>query len=232
MSFAGCTSGEPAPDPCAHDGALADCLRPTQTAEYYAEMSSRYFDTMDSTVELEGWPPYSERVARWEWPPWLRLTAYTREVIEETDTMLRDFYPSTVPERECRGFDTHPFGRCYVVFYYEAHGERGCPIYEEFTFNDAGEITWIEAWSDVDGLRPTTAEDRWGEEGIERLSSRIPGLGTSSGLIDLDSSWMTEAAAVDEDVADLLTRARDFWATWVDEFNNTPDDYWERGCGW
>ena len=227
-----CSSGESGPDPCAHDGALADCLRPTKSAEYYAEMSSMYFDTMDSTVELEDWPPYSERVARWEWPPWLRLTAYTREVIEETDIMLRTYYPSTVPERECRGFDTHPFGRCYVVFYYDVHGDRGCPIYEEFTFNDAGEITWIEAWSDVDGLRPTSEEDRWGERGIDRLSSRIPGLGNANGLIDLDSSWMNEAATADEDVADFVERAADFWNSWVGEFNNAPDDYWDRGCGW
>ena len=235
--LAGCPTDEPADDddaaedPCAHDGALAECLEPTQMADYYAEQSSAYFDTMDYTVDLEQWPPYSELVARWEWPPWLKLTAYTREVIEATDTLLT-LYPSTVPERDCRGFDTHPFGRCYVVFYYDDHGGQGCPIYEEFTFNDAGEITFIEAWSDVDGLRPMAPDDRWAEGGIDRLSSRVPGLGNAQGLIDLDSEWMTDAAAEDEDVADFVTRAGDWYGTWMAEFEAAGDDYWDVGCGW
>ncbi len=219
-------------DPCAHDGALAECLSPTQTAEYYAEMSSMYFDTMDYSVDLEGvWPPYSELVARWEWPPWLKLTAYTKENIEATDTLLT-LYPSVVSERDCRGFDTQPFGRCYVVFYYDAHEGLGCPIYEEFTFNDAGEISWIEAWSDVDGLRPTTEEDPWGEQGIDRLSTRIPGLGNADGRIDLDSEWMRDAAANDPDVADFVYRANDWYETWLEEYSNAGDDMWEVGCGW
>jgi hypothetical protein len=224
-------TGEPI-DPCSHDGALASCLEPTLPPEYYAQKSSMYFDTMDYTVQLEEWPPYSERVARWEWPPWLKLTAYTRENIEATDTLLK-MYPSVVPERDCRAFDTQPFGRCYVVFYYDAHEGRGCPIYEEFTFNDAGEITWIEAWSDVEGLRPTSDEDRWGEHSdIGRLSSRIPGLGNAEGKLDLDSEWMQQAAEEDPDVADFVYRANDWQATWLEEYANAPDDYWDIGCGW
>ena len=71
--------------------------------------------------------------------------AYGRENIEASDTLLRA-YPSIVEERDCRGFDTQPFGRCRVVFYYDdpEHEGRGCPIYEEFVFNDDGGITWIE----------------------------------------------------------------------------------------
>jgi len=219
-------------DPCDHDGALAGCLEPTQTPEHYASMSSMYFDTMDYSVELEAWPPYSERVARWEWPPWLKLTAYTKENIEATDTLLT-LYPSIVPERTCQAFDTQPFGRCYVVFYYDAHKGQGCPIYEEFSFNDAGEITWIEAWSDVDGLRPTSDDDPWGEQGdIGRLATRIPGLGNPEGLIDLESSWMQDAAQADADVADFVYRASDWQATWLEEYANAPDDYWDVGCGW
>ncbi len=215
--LAGCTpdtDGADPTDPCDHDGALATCLEPTQS------------------VEIEDWPPYSELVARWEWPPWLKLTAYTRENIEATDTLLT-MYPSVVPERDCRAFDTQPFGRCYVVFYYDAHEGRGCPIYEEFTFNDAGEITWIEAWSDVEGLRPTSDEDRWGEQSdIGRLSNRIPGLGNAGGRIDLDSEWMQAAAAEDADVADFVERANDWYETWLEEYTNAPDDYWDIGCGW
>ena len=159
----GCTSmEEPAEtDPCEGPGARSTCLSPTQTPEYYAEQSSRYFDTMDYSTDVPA-PPYSELVARWEWPPWLLLTAFGAENIEATDTLLL-LYPSIVPERDCRFFDEQPFGRCRVVFYYddESHQGRGCPIYEEFTFNDAGEVTFIEAWSDLPGFLPMPEGDTW-----------------------------------------------------------------------
>ena len=217
---------------CNTDDAHAPCAAPTLSADEYAALSSLYFDTMDTRVELEAWPPYSERVARWEWPPWLKLTAYGRENIETTDTMLR-LYPSIVSERDCRGFDTQPFGRCTVVFYYEDHDGLGCPIYEEFTFNDAGEITWIEAWSDVDGLRPTAADDPWAErEGVDRLSTRIPGLGRADGLIDLDGAAMSEARAADPDVDDFVVRANDWYGTWSAELAAAGPDMWSEGCGW
>lgn len=218
-------------DPCEGEDALMECSRPTQTAEYYAEKSSMYFDTMDYTVELDAWPPYTETVARWEWPPWLKLTAYTRENIEATDTLLK-LYPSVVQERDCRGFDEQPFGRCTVVFYYDDHEGQPCPVYEEFVFNEAGEISWIEAWSDQDGMRPTTPEDPWGEQGIDRLSAKIPGLGAPAGLLDLDGEAMTAAAAADDDVADFVTRANDWYATWLAEWQAAGDDYWDVGCGW
>ena len=110
-------------DPCNTTDALSTCLEHTQTEEYYISQSSAYFDTMDYRFELEDWPPYSEMVIRWEWPPWLKLTAFTRENIETTDTFLA-LYPSIVEERTCLAFDTQPFGRCYVVFYYDDHEEN------------------------------------------------------------------------------------------------------------
>lgn len=214
-------------NPCDGDDALASCLEPTQSSEYYAETSSSYFDTMDYSVEGDPMP-YSELVARWEWPPWLKLTAYTAENIEATDQLLT-LYPSIVVDRDCQGFDTHPFGRCYVTFYYDAHEGRPCPIYEEFTFNDAGEVTWIEAWSDVPGLLPV--EERWGD--ANPLSSRIPGLGNAEGRIDLDSEAMAAAADEDVDVADFVTRANDWRETWLEELENSGGDaMWEAGCGW
>lgn len=229
-----CTaSKEPsAVDNCQSDAPYLNCLSPTLSDEYYIEQSSAYFDTMDYRVDLEDWPPYSELVARWEWPPWLKLTAFGRENIESTDTFLQ-LYPSIVSERECQAFDTQPFGRCYVVFYYDDHDGKGCPIYEEFSFNDQGEITFIEAWSDVDGLRPQDADDRWAEkEGISRLSTRIPGLGNSDGLIDLDGEAMTNATLQDEDVADFVYRANNWQETWLEEYSNAGDDMWSVGCGW
>ncbi|MFT4627024.1 MAG: hypothetical protein ACI8PZ_005705 [Myxococcota bacterium] len=225
-----------APDranPCAGGDALAACSKPTMSADYYAEQSSAYFDTMDTSVELEGWPPYSPQVVRWEWGPWLKLTAFGKEDIEASDTLLT-LYPSVVLERDCRGFDTQPFGRCTVTFYYDAHDGRGCPIYEEFTFNDSGEITWIEAWSDQPGLLPGAVDDRWAEgEGVNRLSARIPGLGSAAGAIDLNGEAMRAAAEADVDVADFVWRAEDWTAAWLEELAASDGDrMWEVGCGW
>ena len=223
------------PNHCGEPGALAACLEPTKSPAYYVEQGHLYFNTMDRTQDRDLAPNYSELVARWEWPPWLKLTAYNREVITATDLLLRR-YPSVIPERDCRAFTEQPFARCRVVFYYddEEHEGRGCPIYEEFTFNDAGEVTFIEAWSDLPGLMPMDASvDPWAEgPNVTRLSTRIPGLGTADGRIDLDSPAMVAAAAEDPDVADFRNRAFDFYGTWLVELEAAGDDMWARGCGW
>ena len=144
--------------------------------------------------------------------------------------LLKEFDTSTIPERDCRAFPKQPFARCYVVFEYDG---ESCPIYEEFTFNDAGEMTFIEAWSDLPGLLPMDRNrDPWAERtDIGRLSSRIPGLGNETGRIDLDSTWMREAAATDPDVADFAVRAADQWTWWMDELE-AAENLYERGCGW
>ncbi len=234
-----CVAPEPDPvpeDPCAvaGDDALSPCLQPAFPPDYYSDWSSGYFDTMDSAVPEAAPMPYSELVARWEWYPWLKLTAFGYDNILATDALLR-LYPSTIPERDCRFFDEQPFGRCRVTFYYEdaEHAGRGCPIYEEFTFNDAGEITWIEAWSDLPGFLPMVdPEDTWGQGQSSRLSTRIPGLGNAAGRIDLAGQAMTAAANADADVADFVVRANDWYATWSDELEANRDFMWEVGCGW
>ena len=238
---AGCPTDAPEPpavDPCVEAGAdaLSPCLSPTMDADYYATWSSNYFSTMDTEVELHAEDmPYSEFVARWEWYPWLKLTAFGLDNIIATDTLLL-LYPGTIPERDCRFFDEQPFGRCRVTFYYEdeEHEGRGCPIYEEFTFNDAGEITWIEAWSDLPGFLPMDADvDPWAEgENVNRLSAKIPGLGNPEGRIDLNGPAMNAAAAADPDVADFQTRANDWYATWSAELQANEDFMWPVGCGW
>ncbi len=231
VACSGPTSGDTAGERCGHDGAFADCLEPTLTADEYVASSSLYFDTMDYTVDLEEPPPYSELVARWEWPPWLMLTAYGYDNIVNGDLLLQ-LFPSIVVERDCRFFEQNPFGRCRVTFYYDAHEGLGCPIYEEFTFNDAGEITWIEAWSDQPGMLPSADDDPWSEGDSTRLATRIPGLGNAEGRIDLDSSWMQDAAADDADVADFVHRASDWGATWLEELGASDDSMWSIGCGW
>ena len=218
---------------CLHentDGATSRCLQPTMPAEYYIEQSLKYFDTLDIDAEPKSIPEYSELVARWEWPPWLLLTGFGKETLESTAVILREYDPSTVPKRDCRAFDVQPFGRCYIEFDY---GGRSCPIYEEFTFNDEGKMTFIEAWSDLPGMLPMDDEDIWAEDpAVNRLSTRIPGLGNSEGLIDLDGVYMLEAENSDEDVAEFAKRARDQWTYWFEEFQNSDDDLYAIGCGW
>ena len=226
---------QPTPgDPCRNagtEGATATCLSPTQTADYYAAEANRYFDTLDIAADPDSAPNYAPLVARWEWPPWLLLTGYGRQNMVETGKALKELDPSTVPERDCRFFPSQPFARCFVEFRYEG---GPCPIYEEFTFNDAGEMTFIEAWSNVPGLLPAAmSTDRWAETAdIGRLSTRIPGLGNPQGALDLGSTWMTEAAAQDADVADFVTRAGDFWRFWFQALGDSPKDYFATGCGW
>ena len=233
----GCQDTEPNKkdtNPCADDGALSTCTPKTMSDEHYIAQSLSYFDTMDSDADMSAGPDYAETIARWEWPPWLKLTGFGRENIEKADTLLRA-YPSIIPERTCLAFDENPFGRCRVVFYYEAHEGRGCPIYEEFTFNESGEVTFIEAWSDQPDMLPmdATADLRAQGSGVTRLSTRVPGLGTASGAIDLDSQAMADAEAADDDVADLAARARDWATTWFAELEASDGDtMWEVGCGW
>jgi hypothetical protein len=223
-------NGEPCLNP-GTPGATATCLQPTMTPEYYVEQANKYFDTLDLNAEPGSMPYYSEQVVRWEWPPWLLLTGLGKQDMIDTAEVLKVGDPSTVPERDCRFFETQPFARCYVVFEYEG---GPCPIYEEFVFNDAGEMTFIEAWSDLPGLRPQQGEDdRFGERGtFYRLSTRVPGLGTPEGSFDLESEYMLEASAKDEHVADFALRATNWWSYWFDLLNSSPEDFFAQGCGW
>ncbi len=139
--------------------------------------------------------------------------------------------PSTVPVRECKAFSVQPFARCYVSFKY---AKGSCPIYEEFTFNGQGKMTFIEAWSNLPGKLPMKdSTDRWAQgSGVQRLSTRIPGLGGPQGLIDLDAQWMKDAAAADPQVADFVARAQNFWPAWIKAFQEAGEDLYKRGCGW
>ena len=235
-ALVGCTDASKKRDlgECETESATADCLTPTKEAAYYVEQAEKYFNTMDFNEAMDDAPNYAEWVVRWEWPPWLLLTAFGAEHIESTDLLLR-LYPSTIPERDCRFFEQQPFARCRVVFYYDdpSHEGRGCPIYEEFAFNDAGEMTVIEAWSDLDGLRPMGAEDPWAEtEDIDRISTRIPGLGTASGQLDINGSVFASAAESDPVLADLHNRANNWMETWSAELDAAGDALWPDGCGW
>jgi hypothetical protein len=219
---------------CGADGprpedALSTELAPAQPAAHYVDQAQRYFDALDEAADPASLPTYGLRVARWEWPPWLYLTGYGAEQMAALDETVKAATPATIPERDCRAFEVQPFARCRVVFVY---ADGPCPIYEEFTFNPQGEITFIEAWSDLDGLRPTTPDDAWGEGELHRLSTRVPGLGNATGLVDPASPGMREAAAHDPELADFVARTEEFWDHWFRAYDEAGDDLFARGCGW
>ena len=164
----GCASETPAER---SEDALATALTPQFSPAYYVEQAHKYFDTLNINADPENKPSYSELVARWELPPWLWLTGYGRENMELTTELAVSFEPSTVPTRECRAFDVQPFARCYVTFEY---ADGPCPIYEEFVFNDQGEMTFIEAWSDQPGgsVGQRSGVDLPGERALRRAALR------------------------------------------------------------
>ena len=205
-------------------------LEPTQTPEYYVAEALAYFDTLDVDADRSSVPNYHELVARWEWPPWLLLTGYGAADMIRTSDALRVGDPSTVPVRDCRFFETQPFARCYIEFEYE---EGRCPIYEEFTFNDAGEMTFIEAWSDFPGMLPIKPGDRWAESpDFYRLATRVPGLGNNTGTAVIDSEYMRAAAMNDHVVADYAERATNWIVYWAAYYQSVSPDFFAVGCGW
>lgn len=185
------------------DSALSLTLTPNRPAGYYIQQGIKYFRTMQTGVPISVKPNYSSRVLRWEWHPWLLLTGYGRANLVNSDILLK-LYSTQYDTIDCRYFDTEPFCRCHVIFNYS--GKR-MPIYEEFTFNNQGQITFIEAWSDFPSLIPMQKTDYWAQgPGVKRLSTRVPGLGNNLGRIQPNAAWMKNPARTDPELADLLYR--------------------------
>ncbi len=227
-SLGACGGEAPAPSPLA---ATSTALRPTRPPEHYVAQANLYFDTLDTRMDPSRVPTYSALVARWEWPPWYFLTGWERDGMVAQTRLALFAEPSTVPTRDCRAFLVQPFARCRVSFQYS----RGaCPIYEEFTFNDQGEVTFIEAWSDLPGMRPTEdPADPWAlAPGIRRLSTRVPGLGSPTVRIDPTAPWSVEAGARDPQLADFFRRTQSFTTSWLQAFRDAGRDAFARGCGW
>ena len=200
---------------CGTDGALATCLTPKFDSAYYIEQGIKYFQTMQSNIPNEVQPNYSPLVVRWEWPPWLLLTGYKKDFLVTSDLLLK-LNPTQYYKLDCQYFDEQPFCRCHVIFDYSGDS---CPIYEEFTFNNQGEMTFIEAWSDFESLLPEnmnagddgiwSEDEYWAKQpNIKRLSTKVPGLGNATGKIDPFSRWMNDAVAIDKDVAEMVRRLK------------------------
>ncbi len=219
---------------CGTDGALSTCLTPKFDSAYYIEQGVKYFQTMQSNIPNSVVPDYADLVIRWEWPPWLLLTGYTKYFLISSDILLK-LNPTRYYKLDCRYFDEQPLCRCHVIFDYSGDS---CPIYEEFTFNNQGQMTFIEAWSDYPSKLPMNAgsDNVWNEDeywakqkNVNRLSTKVPGLGNATGKIDINSSWMTEAAAIDTSVAEMLRRIKDPIKTYVQQLATHQNEL-SHGC--
>jgi hypothetical protein len=116
------------------------------TPEYYQNEAYSYFDSIDFFVFGRPAPHYAATVIRWEWHPWLLLTGSGSWSLKFD--VLQKLYPTRIRNRNCTVHVSAPQVRCHVTFGYLGQ-TRTTAIYEEFTFNEAGEISFIEAWSDT-----------------------------------------------------------------------------------
>ncbi len=180
-------------------------LTPQFEESYYITQALKYFDTLDTYASRKSKPHYAKKVIRWEWYPWLYLTGYKDHWM--TLDRLLILYPTKVINRDCRFFPVQPFARCRVAFHYLKSGEK-IPIYEEFTFNDQGQMTFIEAWTDIRGYLPMDERvDPWAQgENVYRLSTKVPGLGSWNGR--LDKKELKRHAKRDKDLKNLRKRLR------------------------
>lgn len=178
--------------------------------EYYISQTNMYFDTLDTSSDVKEYPTYSIKVIRWEWPPWLVLTGFGN--VKYIDEALRFTFASECKciNRRIEFFKTNPYTRCTVTFYYDGNNIP-IDIYEEFTFNSDGEITFIEAWwNKINYQGQLSGVDSIGLPIVStRMSSLIPGINNKDG-VDLNSKEMQDACDKSALVYDFKKRAQDF----------------------
>ena len=108
-----------------------------------------------------------------------------------------------------------------------------CPIYEEFTFNDKGEMTFIEAWSDLPGfcLKETMTVGQKSQT-IRVSQPAYLDWAMPQCTIDLESKGDKKTAAQsDPELADFAKQAG--WTKyWREEVENADPDFFAIGCGW
>ncbi len=189
-------------------------LKSNQSQEYYIEQAHAYFDSLDTYANSGVKAKYASHVIRWEWYPWLFLTGYKDHWMWLDRFVI--LYPTKVINRECEAFQVQPFSRCHVTFHY-LKSNSYVDIYEEFTFNSKGEITFIEAWSDLPDLRPMNNQnDYWAQDkSVERLSTKVPGLGSQTGKVN--RKQIKILAKKDPELKDLLKRLRFTLYFWTKE---------------
>ena len=186
---------------------------PNKDESYYINQANTYFSFLETTSKDHIEPNYSPSLIRWEWEPWLILTGLNDERTLIIDSLIRETGKCECLDRELVFYNTNPFVRCRVTFYY---GENKTPIkiYEEFTFDGSGNISFIEAWYDVEDNKlqiPEREFDGWPKFcSVKRLSNLIPGYNKTDFILVLESSEMISQAELYDDVKNFKSRAEKF----------------------
>lgn len=218
--------------PDADINGLSTRFTPNKPKDVYLNQAQTYFNFLVTNLDVHVNPDYSFGLIRWEWPPWLVLTGLGSHSTLKIDENIRKGGPCLCPNQEHRFFDQNPFVRSRITFYYgktaeedSKTGTNAIHIYEEFTFNSFGQITFIEAWWDnPENLNlpktlgkgwctwpqlPPRESDGWPPLEINRMSSKIPGLGCGRRSM-LSSDSLKEAAKKDPYVKEFRERLEHF----------------------
>ena len=179
------------PTRLADQNAFSSNIEKNLDDHYYQTQCDLYFRNQEYKYSGEK-PNYSQLSSRWEYQPTGNgLTGYGGDRMHRSDEMIRQS-PCEVTNRVYKIYDTQPFGRALVTFYYGDNVEtkqNPIHIYEEFTFNSQGQITFIEAWAyDASMAESPSKPFPPDDSRFPRMSRIIPGLGNSEGLIDITSS--------------------------------------------
>lgn len=176
-----CYKGECLPSACGTTHALSTCVQPTKGEEYYVGQALNYFAQLDPTQEKRDKALLSKGFLRFEWAPWTLFNGYADKLthmVDAVDGKIGSFFPTSPEHRICTFHETNPFVRCSLIMWshYDdprtekapvsdaLKGKAGCGIYQEFTFDQEGRISFTEVNSVT--LPKQT-----------RLSTRVPGLG-------------------------------------------------------
>lgn len=128
-------------------------VQATREKEYYIEQAHLYFDLIAGTKDRSLTQLfYSNWLIRYEWEPWLMLTAQNNGV--DTAKLIDSLEPEAIPcevpmeQRYVRFYTTNPFVRMMIRIYWpDRTSDIVTWIYEEFSFDRNNDICFIEAWS-------------------------------------------------------------------------------------
>lgn len=178
------------------DTSLSTTLKPNRKEIFYRMLIDRYFDNMENKIAEE--VGYSKNVARYEHR--YGLTGLGNYRTKYVDTLIKA-NKSICTYREYCFNEIQPFIRAKVTFFYDDDiltKKNPYPLYLEFTFNTACEITFIEIWKNDDSLKK---DDKDWPNIEDRISTKVPGLG--SGIINSTSKAFLSLVENDKDVLTL-----------------------------
>ena len=157
-------------------------LMAKEQAEYYKKQCDVYLDTLAATLHPDEIPNLSENVLRWDWTR-QELTSRNRDTLIAMDVFCTAMAPDRVTGRQHKIYQEQPLGRSKVQFESEdGSGGDVREMYMEFTFNEKGQISFVESWP-VD-----TDQKCWWLQGSNRLSTLFMNNATDSRFRSLSST--------------------------------------------